>query len=299
MEDDYDYNVIKEVGKVSYETLQYAKSIVKEGKSLLSTAEEIEKFMKDKGFECAFPVNLSINSWAAHYTPTADDKTVFTAKDIIKVDIGARKGAYLGDCAVTVDLTGKYSKLVEASEEALKSAISLVKAGRKVCEIGAEVEKVSKKFGFNPIKNLGGHGVERGDLHASIFIPNYDNGDETELEEGQVIAIETFLTDGEGMVTDGDVVQIFQKHGPMGLRDKDSRKVSDFIDKAYSTNPFAMRWLINEFKSEFMVKKAINEMASTGELEIYPVLMERSGGMVSQAEKEMIVETDSCTILTK
>ncbi len=298
-EEEYDYNTIKEVGKASFEALQHAKSLVKAGKSMLSTAEEIEKFMKDKGFECAFPVNLSVNTWAAHYTPTADDKTVFTENDVVKVDIGARKGSYLGDCALTVDLGGKHSKLVEASEKALESAISMVKAGRKVCEIGREVENIAKEAGFNPIRNLGGHGIERDDLHASIFIPNYDNGDNTELEEGQVIAIETFITDGSGYVHDGDVVQIFQLHGPMTLRSQDSRKVLDYVEKAYSTNPFAMRWLIKEFKSEFTVKKAINEMYNTGGLEAYPVLIERTGGTVTQTEKEMIVEKDSCTVITK
>ena len=35
-----------------------------------------------------------------------------------------------------------------------------------------------------PIKNLGGHGIKEHDLHAELFIPNYDNGDFTVLEEG-------------------------------------------------------------------------------------------------------------------
>ena len=56
----------------------------------------------------------------------------------------------------------------------------MVKAGRTVNEIGREIEKVAKSYEFNPIKNLGGHGIEQDELHASIFIPNYDNGDATE-----------------------------------------------------------------------------------------------------------------------
>ncbi len=301
MEDmrDYNYDIIKEVGSVSYAALQYGKGLVKEGKGLLETADAIEKFIIGKGFDLAFPVNLSINERAAHYTPTVDDSTVFTGNDVVKLDVGARKGDYLGDCALTVDLTGKHARLLEASSLALDNAISLVKAGRKLCEIGREVEKTAKPMGFNPIRNLGGHGVERDNLHASIFIPNYDNGDDTELEEGQVIAIETFLTDGDGEVHDGDIVQIFQKHGEANVRSPDTRKISQFIDSHYSTNPFAMRWLIREFKSEFAVKKALNDLYATGALEAYPILLEHSGGQVTQTEKEMIVEKDGCTIVTK
>jgi methionyl aminopeptidase len=159
--EDYDYNTLKEVGKVSYEALQYSKTVVKEGRKLIEIAEEIENFIKKKGFEMAFPVNLSINENAAHYTPTADDSYVLSGKETIKVDVGARKDAYLGDCAITIDLSQHYSKLVEATEEALSNAISLVRAGRPVNEIGKVIEKTAEAKGFKPIRNLGGHGIER------------------------------------------------------------------------------------------------------------------------------------------
>ena len=105
---------------------------------------------------------------------------------------------------------------MEASSEALEAAISLVKAGRAVREIGKEIEAIAKKHGFSPIKNLGGHGISEEELHSDVFIPNYDNGDTTTLEEGQVVSIEPFITDGEGYVTESDDVQIFQKIGDAG-----------------------------------------------------------------------------------
>ncbi|MDE1822904.1 MAG: type II methionyl aminopeptidase [Candidatus Micrarchaeota archaeon] len=301
MEDDYDYDKLREAGKISSEALVHARKIVKEGAKLLDVAEGIEKLIKDGGCLMSFPVNISVNEQAAHYTPSYDDKTVFGPKDIVKVDIGARKGDYLTDCAITIDLSGNNGKLVEASEKALETAISMVKDGVKVNSIGAAIEKIAKEYGFNPIKNLGGHGVEREELHASVFVPNYDNGDESVLNEGEVIAIEPFMTTGEGFVEDGEFLEIFQKTKDIAARAAETRKVMEHISNNYKTFPFALRWLRNEMKdtSEFGIRRGIAEMLNMEALEAFPVLIERSKGMVAQAEKEVVVGKDSCEIITK
>ncbi len=296
---DYDYEKLKEVGKVSYEALHYAKGLVKPGARILDVCERAEEFIRSKGMEPAFPVNISINANAAHYTASMGDPTVFSDKDLVKVDLGARKDDILGDCAACVDLSGKYSKLVEVAESSLEAALSIVKAGTKLNSIGKEVENISKKHNFNPIRNLGGHAIEKEELHASIFIPNFDNGDTTELQEGQVIAVETFITDGSGYVVDGDALQIFQKTGEANPRLEGSRKIAASIDNKYATYPFAIRWLSKEFGSEFAIRRALNELSSFGVIESFPTLVERSKGIVAQAEKEVIVENDSCAVVTK
>lgn len=294
-----DYEAYIEAGKISYEALMSAKALIAPGKKYLEVADAAESYIRGKGFDIAFPVNISINEKAAHYTPTADDRSVFTANDVVKLDLGARKGTALGDCAVTVDLTGKYSKLLEATEKALDAALGTVKSGVRVCDIGAAVEQVADQAGFQPIMNLGGHEISEEALHGGIFVPNFDNGDPTQLEEGQIVAIEVFLTDGEGMVEDTGDVQIFQKLGPVTARADQTRKVADFIDSRFRTYPFAMRWLVREFGSEFTVKRALSELGSLGDIEAYPVLVERKKGIVAQFEKEVIVRKDGCDVITK
>ncbi|VVB77205.1 Methionine aminopeptidase [uncultured archaeon] len=298
-EKDYDYEKLAKAGKVSFDALQYAKGLVRPDASLLEVSRKIEEFIKGKGMRFAFPVNLSINEQAAHYAPLANDETCFTENDVVKVDLGARLDDAAGDCALTVDLTGRYAKLVDATEEALEAALSTVKAGRPLNEIGRAAESVAKKHGFNPIRNLGGHGIEEGELHASIFVPNYDNGDTTVLLDGQVVAIEVFLTTGAGYVVDTDQLQIFQKIGPASPRSEDTRDVAAFIDDNFGTYPFAMRWLSERFGSEFKIRRALNELAGLGALETYPTLVEKTNGIVAQAEKEVIVGKDSCTVVTK
>ncbi len=296
---EYNFEELKKVAKASSEALEHSRSAVKDGRTLLEVAEEIESFIKNKGYALAFPVNISINEIAAHYTPGCDDTSVFEKGDVVKIDLGARKGFYLGDCAITIDLSeGEHEKMIHAAEEALEAATSLVKAGRKVCEIGREIESVSKKYGFIPVKNLGGHCIEEEELHASIFIPNYDNGDQTMLEEGQIISIEPFLTNGAGFVKETENVGIFQKGGDIRPRLPATREIVEYIDKNYLTYPFAMRWLEQSFDG-FKARRAISELLGGGVLEEFPVLVEEKGGIVVQAEKEFIVEKDSCTVLTR
>jgi methionyl aminopeptidase len=293
--DELDYKAYEEVGKATRSALEYGKGLIKEGAKLLDVAEKIERYLEEKGFSYAFPVNISLDHEAAHYTPMKDDQKVF-GKNLVKLDVGARKGAYLGDSAISIDLSGENGKLIECSEKAVNEAISIVKAGRSVREIGKVVEEISKKMGFNPIRNLGGHGITKEDLHANIFIPNFDNGDEAKLEEGEVIAIEVFVTTGKGWVVDGDYIEIFRKY-PGATRSPIANEVGSFIDSNFSIYPFAMRWVLKRF-DEFKVKAALNEFARANLLESYPVLVEKSKGLVAQTEYEMIVEKDSCKLIT-
>ena len=282
---EYDYEKLKAAGKISKEALSHARTLVRPGKKLIDIAEQIEKFIEDKGCKQAFPVNLSTNSEAAHYTPEFGDQRIVAEKDVIKVDLGARRDTYLTDCATTICLDSEYSKLVEASEKALENAISLVKAGRKVTDIGAEIEKIAKQSGFGVIRNLGGHGIGQEDLHANVFIPNFANGDNTALEEGSVIAIEPFITTGSGYVTDGNSLQIFQLASGNTPRSTDAREAQAIMEKEFSTYPFAMRWMIKQMGQEFRARKAIAELITIGNLDTFPVLVEKGNGMVAQSEK--------------
>ena len=299
MKEGYEYQKLKDAGKASRAALEHSKSIVKSGRKLIDIATELEGFIEEKGFKQSFPVNLSANVQAAHYTPEYSDMHVVGDNDVIKVDLGARSGNYLTDCAVTICLDERYGKLAEAAESALADAISLVKAGRHVNEIGRAIAKVADSYGFTPIRNLGGHGIEQDELHARIFIPNFDNGDRTELEDGEVVAIEPFMTTGKGYVTDGTHLQIFQLSKGRMPRSTDARELILYIGGNFGTFPFATRWLIKGLGwDDFRVRRAIAELIQSDNLEPFPVLVEKTNGIVAQAEKTVIVEKDSCTIVT-
>lgn len=293
--------LIEEVGAMSYKAVAMAKSMVKPGARLLDVANAVEKFVRDNGFGLAFPVNLSVNSEAAHYTPSVDDERVFSGTDLVKVDFGAEKDGFLGDCAASVDLSGSNAGLVEGVEDALSAAISSIRDGVTSGRIGSEIAKAIESKGGRPIRNLGGHGVERHDLHSGFFIPNWDDGSKDVLKEGTVVAIEPFATSigAEGMVTEGDTCEIFSYVEDASVRSPVARQLLSQIRESHQHDPFAARWLSTPGVSRFSLYAGMQELLRSGALEPHPTLIEVRKGLVAQAEAEVLVEKDGCKVLTK
>jgi len=285
-----------DAGRIAGEVSDKSKSLIKVGASLLEVAETIEGWIKEKA-GLAFPVNISVNENASHFTPSSDDKTVFGEKDVVNIDIGVQVNGFVGgDTAYTIDLSGENGKLVEASEEALQNAISLVRAGRKTNEIGKEIESTIVGHGFKPIRNLSGHGLGEYEVHSEPSIPNISMDYGEELEEGQIIAIEPFASTGDGLVREDRRTEIFSFDREVLTRNMDARAMLAFIQAEYKTLPFAERWLAKKYEP-FKLKVALKELVVREALSQYPVLKDRPGSLVSQAEKSLVVEKDSCTIL--
>src|SRR3989344_1951942 len=285
-------------GKILQAAKKRAEKIIKPGASLLDVAEQIEKFIESEGGKPAFPINLSLNNCAAHYTPSADDKSVFSEKDVVKADIGVHIDGYAADSAITIDLSGKFGKMLDASDAALKAALSVAKPGMEIGKIGAEIETVIKKAGFNVIQNLTGHRIEQWEVHSAPSIPNIASRDTRKLEAGNVYAIEPFVTDGEGRVRDGVQAEIFGFDKVIAMRNLEARKMIKVIEDKYHTLPFAERWIAKELKqSEFARKVALRELLKMKAIHAYPMLVEKAGAQVCQAESCFIVEEKDITIL--
>lgn len=286
----------KKAGQIARDVVEYAKSIIHQGASLSQISDLIELKINELGAKPAFPVNLSINETAAHYTPTSTDPSI--AEGLMKVDIGVNYLGYLADTAFTVDLTPdqQYSEIIKASEEALGEAIKIIKPGITVSEIGEVIESKIKELGYNPIRNLSGHEIKLWNLHAGLTIPNYNSKSGSKLKEGMIIAIEPFATTGKGMVKDGRPSGIYRLIANKPVRDADSRKVLQHIMENYATLPFASRWVIDTFGNRAQL--VLNMLQQQGILYQYNHLNESSNGVVSQAEHTILVTENGCEVLT-
>jgi methionyl aminopeptidase len=253
----------------------------------------------EKGAKPAFPANISLNEVAAHFTPEKDSTAAIGEKDIVKLDVGVHVDGFIGDNALTVDLSNENGKLVEAAEKALDAAICTIRAGAKIGEVGAEVEAAIKGFGFKPIENLTGHSLGEYELHAGMELPNIGSKDPKQLEEGMVIAVEPFATNGEGHVSEAPDVEIFSFREKFPVRMRESRRLLNYVDENYKTLPFAERWLYRDFHSKLLLHAALRELVFSGALRQYPVLKDAGKGLVSQAELTVVVEKDAARVLTK
>ncbi|MBI3190679.1 type II methionyl aminopeptidase [archaeon] len=287
-------NYVK-AGKIAAEVREASRDIVTAGKGYMEIVEKIEKMIRDSGGEPAFPVNISVNDIAAHHTPTKNDTTIVKDNDIVKIDVGVHVDGYIADTAVTVNLNKDYIDLVKAAESALEEAIKVVKPGVLLSDVSTVIEETIKGFGYKPIDNLTGHGLNRFDLHTEPTVPNVSFASDYTLKENQVIAIEPFATDGGGHVKDSENVFIFGLIEKKPVRNAEARKIIDFADSLNGL-PFAERWL--PIDSLFKIRLALRELRERGVLHDYYVLREAKGGMVSQAEHTLIVK-DKPIIITK
>ncbi len=296
MEFDYgDLEDWKKAGSIAAEALQLGKSMIKPGVKLLDVAEAVENKIKELGAAPGFPTNISLNHVAAHYTPLHNDEKVFS-DEIVKLDVGVSYKGAIGDTACTIDLSGENEELVKASEEALQNVLEMIKPGVTLSEIGKVVEETITGKGFEPIRNLSGHGLGRFSVHSPPTIPNYDTGDETALEKGQIIAIEPFATTGEGHITETEQAEIFQYNEKKPVRSAFARILLKDIEK-FNGLPFCIRWLTKKHPL-FKVNFALKELIRAGVIKAYPTLPEKKHGLVSQSEHSIIVD-DPVIVLTK
>jgi len=285
----------KTAGKIAAECLEYGITLIKKDAKLLDVAEKIEAKIQELDAVPAFPVNISINDIAAHYTPSPNDEKKF-GDDLVKLDVGVNYQGAIGDTAITVDLSGKdeNAKLCEASKKALEEAIKMAKPGIEIGQIGKKVDETIRSFGFVPIRNLSGHGVGINKLHTGLTIPNFDTGEKTKLEKGQIVAIEPFATNGSGMIYEGHDAEIFMLVAKKPLRI--GREILAEIEK-FNGLPFTTRWLAKKHPL-FKVTSALKIMNQQGMLRLYPVLPEQNHGLISQHEHTIIVD-ESPIVLTK
>ncbi len=286
----------EEAGKIAAEVLQYSKRLVREDVPLFLVVKQIEAKIAELKAKPAFPPQISINNIAAHYYPDETDNTRFQEGDLVKLDIGVHIDGYIADNAVTINLSGDESLgLIKASKDALKEALVLFTPGTELREIGRVIEEIIVGYGFNPIKNLSGHEITPYNLHAGLTVPNYDNKDRTQIQEGQVFAVEPFATNGDGYVKDGRLSGIYKLVNPKNIRS--GREVLQFIIDEYQTLPFHKSWIFKKF-GDFKASFALRILESEGVIHHYPRLVERSEGNVSQAEHTVIVK-EKPIIITK
>lgn len=227
----------KKSKEISDTVLIFARNFVKENMKVIDLAEKIEEKIKKLGGGLAFPVNISINENAAHYTPDIDDPTVLMEGNLVKVDFGVHVNGYIWDRAFSVLIGEEKNELIEAAEQAVENVIKMVKPGVKVFEISEVIENTVNEFSLKPIYNLSGHGLDKFLQHAEPTIPNSKNNIQQEIEEGQAIAIEVFTTKGIGLVKESSQTLIFMYLQERPVRLWEARKILERARVEFNGTP--------------------------------------------------------------
>ncbi len=284
MEQEVKQNYI-EAGLVVQKAREKAREVAVPGTNLGVIAEEIENLIRDEGLEPAFPVNLSINDQAAHYSPGINEDRVLERSDVLKIDIGARKDGYIADTALTINHSGEHSEMIDAAEDVLAKALEFIEPGKTVGELGTFIQnQVSEEY--NVVRNLTGHYIEQYTQHAGVSIPNIANASNHVIQEGDAFAVEPFLTTGSGKIKNGKKGNIYIRQKGK-VRGRAERNLLKKIEK-FQGLPFSSRWLEMGPRERIALKKLVSADA----VKHYPVLKEVEEGTVVQAEHTILVGVD-------
>ena len=293
---------LKKAGHIAQDVKKYIRPQIKVGAKVLDLIKSAEGKIGELGGACAFPVNFSINNIAAHYTsPIKDDGLTINEGDIVKLDLGVHIEGYIVDTAFSVSFNDDkgLENIIQATEVAVEAAKAMAKPKVNTRELGKKIESIIKGFKYNPIKELGGHQIERWTVHGKKALPELGNQGGDIMEEGEVFAIEIFASTGEGsihMTNNSYIYELNPYSGRVPLRRKTSKQILAHVNKHYKTLPFAERWLVKEFRMG--IAFGLQELVNQNKFRRHNVLAEKKGVFIAQTEETILITEDSFTQLT-
>ena len=127
--------------------------------------------------------------------------------DIVSFDISTVYQGFVGDNTRTVligNVAPEVQNLVSATDQALRAGIAQARAGNRVGDISAAIQKHIEAHGYGIVREFTGHGVGRS-LHEEPQIPNYGKaGTGPVLKPGMTLAIEPMVNMGVEDIFVGD-----------------------------------------------------------------------------------------------
>lgn len=283
-------------GALAKEVRAFGKSLIKTGASYNEVIKKINHKIKDLGGFPAFPPQIALNDVAAHYLPYPNEDIIFSDQ-IVKLDVGICYQGAIGDCAVTIDLSGKHQVIIDAAEAALLEAEKIIKVGLPVREIGKVIEETIMSYGLSPVRNLGGHGLGFNKVHTAPLIPNYADRSTAVVKAGMTFAIEPFATNGKGLIYDAGNPTIYSAVAARQFPGTINRWVVDQI-KSFNGLPFAIHDLVGQDMSYEQVKPIVEELLRKDIITGYAPLVEEGRGMVAQAENSVLVDKSGKVFIT-
>jgi len=284
-------------GEIAKQVKVFAREIIRPGMKLIDIAEKIDAKILELGGEFGFPVGLGMNEVAAHYTPVPGCEEV--AEGVLKIDVGVAVDGFIADTAFSMDLTedGEFEDMLEFNEKALARATEVIRSGMKVSDVGNAVADFVSEEGsedFVVVKSLCGHSLAHNTIHTSPTVSNHRNKN-GHIFDDTAFAVEPFVSMGTGEIVEGKAGGIFVLKGKGVVRDRDARKVVDFVREKFEGRPFCLRYLVRGVRDgeldveERKLKFALGMLVRSGVFYEYAILFEGSHGVVSQFENTFLI----------
>ena len=198
---------LREAGRITARALDTIRQLVRPGittAELDAAAEEVIRkhgaIPTFKGYPGPYPypasICVSVNEQLVHGIPS---KRRLQAGEIVSIDCGSTFEGFVGDAAITVgvgEISPEAHRLIEVTEQALYEGIRKMRAGNRVGDVSAAIQKYVESYGFYVTREYTGHGVGR-QMHEGPQVPNYGiPGRGQILRPGMTIALEPMVLIG-------------------------------------------------------------------------------------------------------
>ncbi|KAI1466180.1 peptidase [Daldinia caldariorum] len=290
---------------------QWAQKTIKPGQTLTEIAEGIEDSIRRlvghdglsegdaKIAGVGFPTGLNLDHITAHYTPNAGNKTVLQQSNVMKVDIGVHVNGRIVDSAFTMAFDPMYDNLLAAVKDATNTGVKEAGIDVRLGELGGYIQEAMESYEceingttypIKSIRNLTGHTILPYSIHGTKSVPIVKTQDNTKMEEGDVFAIETFGSTGNGYVRDEGEVSHYalRSDAPkVDLRLSSAKSLLNVIKKNFGTIPFARRYLDRLGQEKYLL--GLNNLVQSGIVEDYPPLLDKKGSYTAQFEHTILL----------
>jgi len=200
------FEKMRVAGKLAAKTLDEVTSFVKPGVTTNYLDKICYEFIKDNGGNSAplyyrgYPKSVctSSNHIVCHGIPS---EKILNESDIINIDVTAIVDDHHGDTSrmfyVGENIPIKAKKLTKATYESMMKAITIVKPGTKLGDIGSTIQEYVESLGFSVVKDFCGHGIGTV-FHKQPNILHYGKKNTgMELEPGMTFTIEPMINEGK------------------------------------------------------------------------------------------------------
>ena len=198
------FDQIKIPGSLAAEALDEVTSYVKPGVTTAKLDKICYEFIRDNGGHSAplyyrgFPKSscTSVNHVVCHGIPA--DKYLKEG-DIVNIDVTSVVNGWHGDTSrmfFVGEVSVKSKKLVSATYNSMMKAISIIKSGIYLGDIGEAIQTYVEEKGFSVVRDFCGHGIGK-IFHKPPNILHYGKkGEGAKLETGMIFTVEPMINEG-------------------------------------------------------------------------------------------------------
>ena len=198
------FDQIKIPGSLAAEALDEVTSYVKPGVTTAKLDKICYEFIRDNGGHSAplyyrgFPKSscTSVNHVVCHGIPA--DKYLKEG-DIVNIDVTSIVNGWHGDTSrmfFVGEVSVKSKKLVSATYNSMMKAISIIKSGIYLGDIGEAIQAYVEEKGFSVVRDFCGHGIGK-IFHKPPNILHYGKkGEGAKLETGMIFTVEPMINEG-------------------------------------------------------------------------------------------------------